>query len=702
MAPTALRLFGVEPPSYMEGRPIFRFGSETGAVTRRGHMRFAAFVCAVVLLMAAAGCRASDARVGRVIVLGFDGMDYRLTRDLMARGRMPNFTRLAASGTFAPLATSIPAQSPVAWSNFITGLDPGEHGIFDFVHRDRQTMLPYLSTTRTAPTSRVLTIGSWQFPLSSAHVTLLRAGQPFWDALEQHGIRTTIIRIPANFPPSGAATRELSGMGTPDLLGTYGTFSFFSSAPGPLANATLSGGRLAPVDVVDNVVRGELVGPDNPYRAPARQLRVPFTAYLDTRTAVAKITVGDEERVLNAGEWSDWVPIAFPLMPLQSLRGICRFYLKQVRPAFELYVSPIDLDPVAPAMPISTPASYAAELARATGRFYTQGMAEDTKGLTDGVFTRDEFLRQASLAGDEVTRQYWPIVDGFRDGLLFYYFGNLDQVSHMMWRARDPDHPVYDAVHDAPYGTVIEDLYVAFDQIVGETVRRMGPKTTLIVMSDHGFTSWRRSVHLNSWLRDKGYLAVIDPAQRDASLFANVNWSRTRAYGLGLNGLYINLRGPERWGIVVPEDRGRLAEEIRQALLATIDPKTKQPAITQAYRRETIYTDAGHFDIAPDLVIGYAGGTRVSNESALGGLSDEVFADNTSEWSGDHCMDPAAVPGILLTNRPPRQRADSLDQVARMILAEFGITASSASRSSSHVGRPRPVGPPRRRPPIPV
>jgi predicted AlkP superfamily phosphohydrolase/phosphomutase len=629
----------------------------------------------------AAGCRAGRAPGHRVIVLGFDGMDYRVARDLMARGRMPNFSRLAASGGFSPLATTTPPQSPVAWSSFITGLDPGAHGIFDFVHRDPRTMTPYLSTTRTEASARTLTIGSWQFPLSSPQVTLLRNGRPFWEVLEAHGIRTTIIRMPANFPPSGTATRELSGMGTPDVLGTYGTFSFFSSAPGQLAERALSGGRLSIVDVVDGIVRAHLLGPDNPYRTPPRHLDVPFTVYLDARELAAKIAVGDEERLLKAGEWSDWVPIEFPLMPFQTLRGVCRFYLKQVRPAFELYVSPITFDPLSPAMPISTPASYAAEIARATGRFDTLGMPEDTKGLSDHVLTRDEFLAQAAFVGDDVKRQYWSVLDGFKEGLLFYYFGNLDQVSHMMWRPRDPGHPAYDPAADAPYAGVVDDLYVAFDRIVGETMRRAGPETTLIVMSDHGFGSWRRSVNLNNWLRDQGYLAVAHPSARDdAGPLQNIDWSRTRAYGLGLNGLYINLRGRERWGTVAAEDRGALVAEIRRALLGLIDPQTGRPVVTSASPREQIYTDAGHFDIAPDLIVGYAEGARVSNESALGGFADGVIVDNVGEWSGDHCVDSAAVPGILLTSRPLRQPAASLDKVAGAILLEFGIAGFPSSR----------------------
>jgi predicted AlkP superfamily phosphohydrolase/phosphomutase len=636
---------------------------------------------AALALSLIAGCHQTGATGKRVIVLGFDGMDYGLTRELMAQGRMPNFSKLAASGSFSALGTSIPPQSPVAWSSFITGTNAGRHGIFDFIHRDPQTMLPYLSTTKTEPAGHTLTIGSWQFPLSSAHVTLLRDGQPFWDVLEQHGIRTTIIRMPANFPPSGSATHELSGMGTPDLLGTYGTFSYFSSAPGALATGALTGGRVIPVNVVDDVVRGELVGPDNPFRTPARSVRTSFTVYLDARAPAAKIVVGGEERVLTVGEWSDWVPIAFPLMPLESLHGICRFYLKQTRPTFELYVTPLNLDPAAPAMPISTPASYAADLARATGRFYTQGMPEDTKGLSDHVLTRDEFLHQTAMAGDEIARQYWPVLNQFKDGLLFYYFGNLDQVSHMMWRARDPGHPAYDPVKDGPYSRVIEDLYVAFDKVVGDTLQRITPDTTLIVMSDHGFASWRRSFNLNSWLRDNGYLVLLDPTlQNDPGLFQNVDWSRTRAYGLGLNGLYINVRGREKWGVVSEQDRGPLVDDIRRRLLATIDPKTGHAAVTKAYAREEIYEDAGHFSIAPDIIVGYAGGTRVSNESALGGLTASVIVDNMSEWSGDHCMDPDAVPGILLTNRALGQPAASLDKLAGAILAQFGVRGFPSSR----------------------
>jgi len=179
-------------------------------------MKRIAWLALAALTVSLVACAGGHKTIGRrVIVLGFDGLDYGLTKELMASGRLPNFSRLAERGTFTALGTSIPPQSPVAWSSFITGLDPGRHGIFDFVHRDPKTMQPYLSTTRTEAASRTLKFGKWQVPIESGEVELLREGQPFWDVLEQHGVETTIVRMPANFPPSGTSTRELSGMGTP-------------------------------------------------------------------------------------------------------------------------------------------------------------------------------------------------------------------------------------------------------------------------------------------------------------------------------------------------------------------------------------------------------------------------------------------------------------------------------------------------------
>jgi predicted AlkP superfamily phosphohydrolase/phosphomutase len=629
----------------------------------------------VAALLGAAACGSRHHPLGRrVIVLGFDGLDYGVTRELMDRGRLPNFSRLASRGGFSALGTSIPPQSPVAWSTFITGLDPGRHGIFDFVHRDPKTMTPYLSTTQVEPPGRMFTLGKWQFPLSSGSIKLLRQGQPFWDVLEQHGIETTVVRMPANFPPSGTATRELSGMGTPDILGTYGTFSFFTSSPKAATDRSLSGGAIYAVDASSGVVRGVLEGPENPFLTDREHAAVPFAVSISADKRYAKLSVGEEERMLAVGEWSDWVPIAFDLIPTQHLYAETRFFLARLDPYFELYVSPVNIDPMSPALPISSDAGYAAELARATGRFYTQGMPEDTKSLKTRVLTPAQFLGQATIAGDEVRRQYDYTLDRFHDGFLFYYFGNVDQVSHMMWRARDPQHPAYDPAADQPFAHVVEDLYVGLDAIVGRTLDTLGADDLLVVMSDHGFASWRRSFHLNSWLRDNGYLRPMAFSAANESVpFGGIDWSRTRAYAVGLNGLYLNVKGREASGIVAPEEREALAKEIADRLMKTVDPATGTAAVTKVFRREEVFHVAGHEDVAPDLIVGYAKGTRSSDESALGNLAAEVIVDNRDPWSGDHCMDPDTVPGILLSSRPLRKPAANLQSLAGSILSELGI-----------------------------
>ena len=339
---------------------------------------------------------------------------------------------------------------------------------------------------------------------------------------------------------------------------------------------------------------------------------------------------------------------------------------------------------MSPAMPVSEPADYAAELAEATGRFYTQGMPEDTKGLETGVFTRDEFLAQARLAGEENRMQYRYVLDRFTDGLLFYYFGNVDQIAHMMWRARDPGASGARPISWMPkYADVIDELYVGLDRIVGETLDAIGADGTLIVLSDHGFTSWRRSFHLNTWLKQQGFLTLANPSREDdPGLFRQRRLgAHARLRHRAQRALH-QRAGTRDVGRVAPGDRERLMDEIAGKAAATIDPATGERAITKVYRREQVYTDAGYFDRAPDLVVGYAKGTRGSDESALGSIPPEVIVDNTDPWSGDHCMDHEAVPGVLLSNRPLRKPAPSLDKVAAAVLAEFGVEEFPVRASS--------------------
>ena len=631
-----------------------------------------------IIILVVTACSDNSSHKQRVIVLGFDGMDYALTKELMKKGRLPNLSQVAKNGTFIPLETAVPPQSPVAWSNFITGLDSGGHGIFDFIHRDPQSMAPFLSTSKTNDTRMEFEIGRYKFPLLGGDVELLRRGRAFWEILTDYGIKSTIIRMPANFPPSKTATRELSGMGTPDLMGGYGTFSFYTSKLFAFAGEDIGGGSIYEVNVIDGIVKSSLYGPDNPFLTKSSKIESAFTVYIDPVDPVIKLVVGTEERILREGEWTDWVPVQFKLIPTQSMTAIARFYLRSVRPDFELYVSPLNFDPLAPVLPISKPDFYAAELAEATGRFYTQGMPEDTSAMNAGVLTTDEFLEQAEIAGKEISDQYRYVLNQFNSGLLFYYFGNLDQVSHMMWHTRDPEHPQHVLEEDELYGDLIAKLYEDLDQIVRYTLEEIDDDTTLLIMSDHGFTSFRRAFHMNKWLEVNGYLKVKNNnLKNDPGGFSNIDWSGTYAYNVGLNALYINLKNREKNGIVPPRDRSALMDEISQKLLAFIDPDSGKFAITKVYQREQVYKDRGSLEIGPDLVIGYAKGTRGSGHSALGAVGMEVITDNVDEWSGDHEMDHEVVPGVLFTNRRLKKPATRLQDLAAAILAEFGILAET-------------------------
>jgi len=637
-------------------------------------MRRREVIALATMLLAAVACGGGMPSYPQsMVVLGIDGMDFTLASHLMEAGRLPNLSRLAERGTFQALGTSIPPQSPVAWSNFITGLDSGGHGIYDFVHRHAEDLSPYLSTSEAGPPGRTLTIGKYTIPLSGGEMRLLRHGTPFWEVLEDHGVPTTIIRMPANFPPTGTASRELSGMGTPDIAGSPGYYSFFTTQPERITAATEA--NIRRVRVRNNVIETELTGLPNPLLTEPEEVTLPFTVYVDPDNLVARLVIGSEERILQQGEWSDWVPVSFDLIPyVTSVSGQVRFFLKEVRPEFELYASPVNLDPMAPVMPISTPDDYAAELAEATGRFYTQGMPEDTNALQEGVFNDADFLAQAGLAQGEIHGEVDYVLDQFKGGFLFYYFGDLDQVSHMMWRAMDPTHPAYDPVADAPYREAIIDRYIEMDSVVGQVMDRLPEDTTLVVMSDHGFTSWRRAMNLNTWLLENGYITLMNPRRRTGvPYFGNVNWARTQAYALGLNGVYINLRGREANGSVPQSDRDALVKEISEKLLEFIDPATGEPAVTKVYPRDEVYHDGGYLDIGPDLIVGFAKGTRSDNASALGEFTDEIIFDNDNNWSGDHLMDHEAVPGVLFTSRPLGREVTSLQNLAAALLAEFGI-----------------------------
>lgn len=610
----------------------------------------------------------------RLIILGIDGMDPQLLHRFMREGRMPNFAKLEAQGDFRLLTTSIPPQSPVAWSNLITGMNPGGHGIFDFIHRDPKTLELYFSASRVEGPKHAIHLGSWSIPLGGGSAEQLRQGTAFWQILDQHGIPNTIFRIPSNFPPVPAKGNTLSGMGTPDLRGSYGTFSFYTDDPTAMPGP-VEGGQVIPVKVENWRVRASLIGPDNSFRKGNPAATEAFTIAIDPLESVAKVTVQDHEFILREGDWSDWVRIEFQLIPFfGNVKGMCRFYLKQAHPRFQLYVSPINIDPADPALPISTPSHYSRLLTDEAGEFHTQGIAEDTKALSDGMLDDKEYLQQARTVLAEHRRIFDAEFPKFNQGVFFFYFSSLDLNSHMFWRLMDPNHPEYDLALAEQNGSAIADFYQQMDEVLGKVLPRLDDHTTLLVLSDHGFAPYYRSFNLNTWLLNNGYIKLKrDPSPDSSQPLANVDWTQTRAYGLGLNGLYLNLRGRESNGIVKPGTAAdMLMAEIRTKLLAVHDPKSQQQVITRIDLASEAY-QGPYARAGPDMLIGYNRGYRAGWQTILGAFPAEELEDNSNPWSGDHCMDYTLVPGVLLSNRKIPAKAPALTDIAPTILDEFGI-----------------------------
>ncbi len=645
-------------------------------------------LCALIpaLFLSCQRARGGSAGGKKLIILGIDGMDPDLLTKFMAEGKMPNFARLAEQGSFRRLTTSIPPQSPVAWSNLITGMNAGGHGIFDFIHRDPKTFQLYFSTSRVEGPKHSLTLGNWVIPLGSGSAEQLRHGKAFWEILDERGIPNSVYRIPANFPPISAKGKTLSGMGTPDLRGTYGTFTFYTDDATAVAGA-VEGGEVVQVEVQNNRVSTNLIGPGNTFRKNSPSATEAFTVDVDPLEPVARIQFQNQHFILKEGEWSGWVPVEFQLMPIiGNVKGICRFFLKQAHPRFQLYVSPINIDPSNPALPISTPSSYSRDLAKEIGQYHTQGIAEDTKALSDGVLDDKEYLEQARTVLAEHRRAFDAEFPKFQQGLFFFYFSSLDLNAHMMWRLTDPAHPAYDAALAALYGSSLEEFYQQLDQVLGEVMGRIDNDTTLLVLSDHGFAPYRRSFNLNTWLLNNGYIALQSGSVPDANEpFTEVDWSRTRAYGLGLNSLYVNLRGREREGIVETAQADALLREIRQKLTEIRDPKDNSQVITRVDLASEAY-QGPYARTGPDALVGYNRGYRAGWKTILGAFPPEALEDNANAWSGDHCMDYTKVPGVLLSNRKIDAQSPALTDIAPTILAEFGITKTKDMMGQSVFG----------------
>ena len=611
--------------------------------------------------------------IKRLVVVGLDGQDPRLTDRFLQEGKLPNFRKLMEQGCYHRLRTTYPSVSPVAWSSFSTGTHPAKHNIFDFLDRDRRTYLPVLSSTRIGRIEKMLKLGKWRIPLHKPELTLLRKSKPFWTILGEANIWSTVLRVPITFPPDKFYGAQLGAMSIPDLLGTQGTFLLFTTRHSD--EKFKEGGLRVPLkpNGSPDSFETSIEGPENAFLADNPPLEIPMHIELDRAAGLTRLRLNGDRHELKRGELSDWIHLKYHAAPGVNVNGICRMMVTEMDDEFSLYVTPISIDPEKPAMPISHPSYYSTYLQKKVGSYCTLGLAEDTWALNEKVTDDATFLKQSYDIDQERQDMFFSALDRLRSGSLTCVFDGTDRIQHMFWRYLEEGHPAAAGVENPEHGNAIEELYRKNDELVGKVMGKMKKGDVLMVISDHGFTSFRRGVNLNAWLLKEGYLALKEGKDGSSEWLRDVDWSRTRAYALGLTGMYLNLKGREGEGTVEPgAEAEALKAEIIGKLHAFRDEEKDTVGINEVFDTSKLY-QGPYLENAPDLLIGYNHGYRTSWDCASGVVSGPVFEDNVKAWSGDHCVDPRLVPGVFFCNEKIDDDDPALLDIAPTALRLFGL-----------------------------
>lgn len=574
----------------------------------------------------------------RVIILAFDGLDPILLNDGLKKKVLPNFQKVKDKGFYSKLATTMPPQSPVAWASFTTGDDPAKHGIYDFITRNPE---------------------NYQLDLTFSKNTKWRA-TPFWEILSNNNIPSTILFLPNTYPPASFNGNMLSGMGTPDILGTLGTLTLITSKD--YSKEKNFRGKIVAIQNKDIIVTS-IEGPN-------------YQTLNETKTSILSLTIKKDNNkkieiqfqgktiTLREKEFSEWIKVSFSIDFFTKVHGLVKLYVKELSPNIEIYVSPINFDPENLLHPISQPNGYAKELARKYGLYSTLGLPHDTWALDQEIFDEDAFLTQAESIVNDREKIYLGELKKFEKGLFFGYFGMTDSISHMFFRfLKDPK---------SKYHNSILNSYKKADDIVGETLRLMKKDDILIILSDHGFKSFDYEVNLNTWLMNIGYLVLKGNKTEGRELLEDVDWPKTKAYAIGYNGIYFNLKGREKSGIVTKEEKNKLEKEISVKLLELKNPFTESSVVKKIYKQEELGI-ADSDKNAPDLSIGFYSGIRSSWDSAVGAVTNDIISERKSKWSGDHLFDPSEVPGVLLVNKKMEIKNPKITDLMKIILVKYKL-----------------------------
>lgn len=614
----------------------------------------------------ASGTSAAKQFDQQVWILGFDGVDPGVLDGYLKAGKLPNIQALKDQGTLMPLTSTIPPQSPVAWASFATGLNPGGHGIYDFIKRDPTTYLPAVGSGDVKAPS----FGPDGKPSSPVQVTSFRSGTSFWKRASDQGVKSTVLNVPFAFPPDPMAHgRMLSGLGTPDLRGTNSTFTFFSQT-------------LSADDAAKGVAGGKLIAlsGESPFTASfdgpwGPDARGTAAVTLTVQGTAVSIALGGKTETVEAGAWSDWFDYSFQVTPQYTVRALGRFFVISASP-LEVYMYPPNIHPDAPWLDFTTPSSFAGELKGRVGPYKTVGWTHDTNALNSEKLPDKPWLQDVFDSMDRIALMGLKELDADPSSLFIWVETATDRVGHMLARANDPKSPRYEKGLAASLGgDPMLQTYQRMDDILGKFRAKLTPNTVLLVISDHGFHTYRRGLHTNAWLKEKGYLVLKEGATSGdkSNIFVSVDWSKTKAYALGTGQIYINLAGREGRGTVTQAEYPALVQEISTGLKALQDPKTKEMPVVEAYLKDAVYKGTRIQD-APDIQVAFKEGWRTSWETMLGGIPDSLFADNQKKWSGDHsASDVKDTPGILLSNQKiPASEAHIID-IAPTVLSLFGL-----------------------------
>jgi len=670
----------------------------------------------------------------KVIVLGFDGVDARYTEQWMNEGKLPNLARLRAQGTFRPLRPTVPAQTPVSWSTFSTGIDPGRTGIFDFLRRDPKTYLPVFAAfdetkepfllgdknpiaaaavilivlalialffRRTARIAMLViaagaAVGAFvatkkYIPVTRPGVINRRQGIPFWEAAANAGRTARVVHVPVTFPAHDFPLGEmLSGLGVPDVSGRVGKPFYFTSE----LDFHRTGSNEFSIEVVqleDNkgVITTKIQGPPNKLFGTPPYISIPMTITVASDRNSITIEESGQKVTLRPGEWSGWTDFVFPFNPLIKIHGISRFHLMASQPEVKLYLSPINFDPrsLPPGFNISAPPRWAPQLARDYGLYKTLGWQIDTWAISEGFADEQMFWDDMTFTVAQDRKMFDAFLGGDEE-LMVQCFEFPDRVGHVFWRLMDPKHPAYDAALHEKWGDALLRSYQLMDAIVGDAMAAAEKKhAALIVLSDHGFASFRKSVNYNTWLVMNGYMSLktgVQVKDRNVEMlfdsgqfWENVDWSHTRAYAMGLGEMYINVKGREAQGIVSPGgEYDALKAELKARLVTMTDPETMEHPVRRVLAREEVYRQFDPY-LIPDLFVTNNDGYRVSWQTSLGGVPKQLIEPNKQVWSGDHCsVDPEIVKGIFFYNRKlGTDRAPYIADIYPTVLGLLGVKA---------------------------